>query len=126
MSPIPPSKRERQILDILYRLGEASVADIHAEITDASYSAVRGILRIMHEKGLVTSRADGVRHVFAPAFPKEEAAKSALETLVTTFFGGSVESVVSTLLTEKERDLSDQEYDRLVALIENARRAQND
>ena len=119
------SKRERQILEILYRKGEACVADVQSEIPDASYSAVRGLLRIMHEKGRVTSRADGVRYVYAAAQPKDAAAKSALTGLMSTFFGGSVEQVVSTLLTNSERSLSAEELDRLGELIESAKRGQN-
>lgn len=122
MPMVPLSKRERQILEILYRRGEGTVADVQSEMEEGSYSAVRGMLRIMHEKGHVTLRSEGVRYIYAPAFPKEKAAKSALDTLVTTFFGGSVESVVSTLLNEKERSLSETELDRLAELIEKARK----
>jgi BlaI family transcriptional regulator, penicillinase repressor len=125
MSLGPLSRRERQIVEILYRLGEATVADIHQEMPDATYSGVRGLLRVLHEKGVVIYRAEGVRHVYAPAAPREAAAKSALNSLVANFFGGSVEEVVSTLLHERERSLSPEELERLSKLIEQARRNEN-
>lgn len=121
MSLGPLSRRERQIVEILYRRGEATVAEVQSEMPESSYSAVRGLLRVLHEKGHVVSRPDGVRHVFAPSAPKEVAAKSALDSLVDNFFGGSVEQVVSTLLSEGERSLSAEELARLSALIEKAR-----
>jgi BlaI family transcriptional regulator, penicillinase repressor len=116
------SKRERQILEILYRRGKASAAEVQEELADGStYSAVRGMLRVLNEKGLANFEAEGVRYVFSPATPRDEAAKTALDGLMTTFFSGSVTQVVSTLLGEKERKISDEELDRLAKLIEKAR-----
>lgn len=116
------SKRERQILEILYRRGKASAAEVQGELADGStYSAVRGMLRVLNEKGLANFEAEGVRYVFSPATPRDEAAKTALDGLMNTFFSGSVTQVVSTLLGEKERKISDDELDRLAKLIEKAR-----
>lgn len=116
------SKRERQILEILYRRGKASAAEVQEELADGStYSAVRGMLRVLNEKGLANFEAEGVRYVFSPATPRDEAAKTALDGLMNTFFSGSVTQVVSTLLGEKERKISDDELDRLAKLIEKAR-----
>jgi len=79
------------------------------------------MLRVLNEKGLANFEAEGVRYVFSPATPRDEAAKTALDGLMTTFFSGSVTQVVSTLLGEKERKISDDELDRLAKLIEKAR-----
>lgn len=126
MSLGPLSRKERQIVEILYRLGEATVSEVQSEMPESSYSAIRGLLRVLHEKGHVVVRPDGVRHVFAPAAPKDAAAKSALDSLVANFFGGSVEQVVSTLISEKEANLTDEELARLSELIEKARRGDHD
>jgi predicted transcriptional regulator len=117
------SKRERQILEILYRRGKATAAEVQEELADGStYSAVRGMLRVLNEKGLANFEAEGVRYVFSPATPRDEAAKSALDGLLNTFFSGSVSQVVSTLLSEQERKISDEELERLAKLIERAKR----
>jgi predicted transcriptional regulator len=117
------SKRERQIIEILYRRGNASAAEVQEELADgSSYSAVRGMLRVLTEKGLVTHRADGAKYVFAPATPKDEAARKAIHGIVETFFAGSVEQMVATLLNEKELRVSPAELDRLASLIEEAKR----
>lgn len=117
------SKRERQILEILYRRNKATAAEVQADLADGStYSAVRGMLRVLNEKGLANYEAEGVRYVFSPATPRDEAAKSALDGLLDTFFSGSVSQVVTTLLNEKERKISDEELDRLAKLIEEARK----
>lgn len=116
------SKRERQILEILYRRGKATAAEVQEELADgSSYSAVRGMLRVLSEKGLANHREDGVRYVFFPATPRDEAARTALTGLLDTFFAGSVEQVVATLLSERERNVSPEELDRLAKLIERAR-----
>ena len=116
------SRRERQLLDILFRRGKATAAEVQAELGDgSSYSAVRGMLRVLTEKGLIHYTQDGVRYVFSPATSRDEAARSALDGLVQTFFAGSVEQAVSTLLSEQERSLSNEELDRLAELIERAR-----
>lgn len=117
------SKRERQILEILYQRGQATAAEVKQDLNDGStYSAVRGMLRVLNEKGLANFQADGVRYVFSPATPRDEAARTALDGILRTFFSGSVTQVVSTLLTEKELKISDDELDRLAKLIEQARK----
>lgn len=117
------SKRERQILEILYRRGKATAAEVQEDLDDgSSYSAVRGMLRVLNEKGLAEYQPDGVRYVFSPATPRDEAARTALNGLLDTFFAGSVSQVVSTLLSEKELKVSDEELDRLAKLIERARK----
>ncbi len=123
--PIGPlSKREKQILDILYRRGSASVAEVQEEMSGLSYSAVRGMLRVLHEKILVTASTDAPRHIFTPSTPREQAAKAAVESLVTTFFGNSIEQAVATLLDSSERNLTDEELGRIAKLIEKAREEQ--
>ncbi|MEQ1820909.1 MAG: BlaI/MecI/CopY family transcriptional regulator [Fimbriimonadaceae bacterium] len=116
------SKRERQILEILYQRGESSAADVQEILDDgSSYSAVRGMLRVLYEKQLVEHRSVGAKYLFSPATPRDEAAKSALGRLVDTFFAGSIEQVVTTLLSQNERKLSKSDLDRLSALIEEAK-----
>lgn len=115
-------RRERQILEALYRRGEGSVNDVIAELTDPpGYSAVRAFLRILEEKGHVTHRQDGARYVYRPAQPRPSVAKEALSRVVETFFGGRPDQVVAALLTDDERTLTDDDLARLSALIESAR-----
>lgn len=110
-------------MDTLYSLGEATVAEVQEALgEDLNYNAVRGMLRVLSEKGRVSYRQDGVRYVFRPAVPKEQAAASALSGLVKTFFEGSVEQTVASLLSSSERRLTIDELDRLVDLIEKSRR----
>lgn len=116
------SRRERQLLEILYRRGEATAADVQGELNDgSSYSAVRGMLRVLTEKELVSVRSEGVRYIFKPSMPRDEAAKSALHGVVDTFFSGKVSELVSTLLTEEDQQLDESELDRLSRMIEAAR-----
>jgi BlaI family transcriptional regulator, penicillinase repressor len=117
------SKRERQILEILYRTGAASTASVQEELADgSSYSAVRGMLRVLSEKGLVQHKVDGAKYVYSPATPRDEAARSALQGLVTTFFSGSIEQVVATLLSERDMAVTPAELDRLAKMIAEARK----
>jgi BlaI family penicillinase repressor len=117
------SRREREIVEILHRLGSATAAEVHEQIPHApSYSAVRATLRILEEKGHIRHAQDGKRFVYSPAVAKEEAAKSALEQLLNTFFGGSLEGVVRTFLSGEEAALDRDELDRLSALIEDAKK----
>jgi BlaI family penicillinase repressor len=116
------SRRERQIMDILYRRGEASVGDVRDEMDDApSYSAVRALLAILERKGHVLHQKSGSRFIYLPAHGRTEAAQSALAQLVQTFFGGSVEQVVASLVADPDGKLSTEELDRLAKLIEEAR-----
>jgi BlaI family penicillinase repressor len=116
------SRREREMVEILHRLGSATAAEVHEQIQNApTYSAVRATLRILEEKGHVVHQQDGKRFVYAPAIAKDEAAKSALNQLLSTFFGGSMEGVVRTFLSDEEANVNGDELDRLSALIEDAR-----
>lgn len=116
------SRRERQLLQILYRRGEATAAEVLEELNDGStYSAVRGMLRVLTEKELVSVRAEGVRYIFKPSVPRDEAARTALHGLVDTFYAGNVSELVSALLSEKDQNLDSTELDRLSSLIEAAR-----
>lgn len=117
------SRRERQIMHAVYRLGDATVAEVRAEIPDPpSYSAVRSTLSILEEKGLLTHRQDGPRHVYLPTVPEDEARESALAQLLGTFFDGSVEGAVAALLDMRSGTLSEEALDRLAEMVEMARR----
>ena len=116
------SRRERQIMEILYELGRASAGEVQERMADApGYSAVRALLRILEEKGHVRHTRDGSRYIFQPSTERGQAAHSALAQVIRTFFGGSVEHAVATLVTDEDTQLSDGELDRLAALIEQAR-----
>jgi BlaI family penicillinase repressor len=125
--PNPPShldlsRRERQIMDVIYRLGRAAVSDVLERLPDPpSYSAVRAMLRILEEKGHLRHEADGPRYVYLPTVPRETAKESALKHMLRTFFGGSTTAAVAALLDLSEDNLSETELDRLSRLIENAR-----
>lgn len=117
------SRRERQIMDILYREGKASVGEVMAALPDPpTYSAVRALLKIMVDKGLVAYENDGTRYLYAPIQPRQNAAISALRQVVQTFFSGSAEKAVATLLSESEVNMTEEELQRLALLIEEAQR----
>ncbi len=117
------SRRERQIMEIIYRLGRASASDVEKDLDDApSYSAVRAHLRILEEKGHLTHEQDGPRYVFLPTVSSDVAGESALRGLLRTFFGGSREQMVAALLDSAQRDLSEDELDRMAKLIDEARK----
>ncbi len=110
-------------MDIIYRLGRATASEVREEMAAApSYSAVRALIRLLEEKGHLTHFSDGPRYVFVPTTSKSSAGQTALERLVTTFFGGSIERLVSTLLDAKSDELSDRELDRIAAMIEAAKK----
>jgi len=116
------SRRERQIMDVLFRLGEATAADVLEGLPDPpSYSAVRALLRILEEKGQISHTQDGPRYVYRPTVAPEKASRSALRHVLRTFFDGSAEQAVAALLDEAGGDLSDAELDRLASLIDQAR-----
>jgi predicted transcriptional regulator len=117
------SRRERQIMDILYKLERASVGQVLAEIAGKpSYSTVRAQLRVLEEKGHVRHEEHGLRYVYAPAVPREVARRSALRHLVETFFDGSTEKVVAALLGGEAARISPEELDRLARLIAKGRK----
>jgi BlaI family penicillinase repressor len=116
------SRRERQIMDILYRDGKATAAEVQERLPESpSYSAVRALLRILEEKGFVRHEENGQRYVFRPKVPRETAKKSALRHMLNTFFSGSPEQAMTALLDESASRMSDQELERLQRLIEQAR-----
>ena len=115
------SRRERQIMDIIYQHSQASVADVLENLPDApSYSTVRALLRILEEKGHLTHQKDGPRYIYRPTQPRHQAGQSALQQVVQTFFDKSVERTVAALVADAE--VSDEELDRLSQLIEQAKK----
>lgn len=115
------SRRERQIMNIVYRHGRVSVADVLADLPDPpSYSTVRALLRILEEKGFLIHEKDGRRYIYRPTQPRQQAGRSALKQIFQTFFDKSVEKTVMALISDA--DLSDEELDRLNALIEQAKK----
>ena len=115
------SRRERQIIDILYAQGQATAAEVQAALPDPpSYSAVRAMLRILEEKGHVRHEQDGPRYIFRPTLARDNAKKSAMRHMLQTFFDGSAEQAISALLDDTSK-LSDVELDRLARLIDQAR-----
>jgi BlaI family transcriptional regulator, penicillinase repressor len=121
--PTALSRRERQIMDILYKLERASVGEVLAKLADKpSYSTVRAQLRVLEEKGHVRHEEHGLRYVYAPAVPRDVARRSALRHLVETFFDGSTEKVVAALLGGEVARISPEELDRLARLISKGRK----
>lgn len=117
------SRRERQIMDVIYRLGQATAQEVVDNLPDPpSYSAVRGLLRILEEKGHVRHRQDGPRYVYAPTVSREKARESALKQLVRTFFHDSPEEAVAALLDLSAAKLSQDDLDRLAELIERTKK----
>ncbi len=117
------SRRERQIIDILYRRGRATAADVMADLPgDPSYSTVRTQLRVLEEKGHVRHEDDGQRYVYIPALARGTVRRSALKHLVETFFDGSVEQTVAALLGGEGSRLSQAQLDRIEELIRKARK----
>lgn len=114
------SRRERQIMEILFRRGRATAAEVLDELPDPpTYSAVRAALRLLEDKGHLAHAMDGKRYVYRPTTPRSRARSSALRDLVRTFFGGSTEQVINALLEEQKPSAA--ELDRLAALIDQAR-----
>jgi BlaI family transcriptional regulator, penicillinase repressor len=117
------SKRERQVMDILFRRGKATVAEVMDDLPEPpTYSAVRSILRILAEKNLITHREDGPRYVYLPAVSTQGAREEALEHLVRTFFDGKAEQAMTALLRMSDTDLTDADLTRL---REDVRKARN-
>jgi BlaI family transcriptional regulator, penicillinase repressor len=120
----PLSRRERQILDILFRRGPSSAAQVLEELPDPpSYSAVRSLLGVLERKGHVRHEREGGRYIYRPAAEPERVRRSALRHLVATFFNDSPEQVVAALLDLSDPQLSAAELDRLSEMIEGARRS---
>ena len=116
------SRRERQIIEVLYRLGEAGAAEVIEGMLDpSSYSSVRATLRIMEEKGYLVHRKDGPRYLYRPVRSRGTARRSALKGLVENFFGGSPEEAFAALLDLKGREMKTEELTRLEKLVRRAR-----
>jgi predicted transcriptional regulator len=126
--PKPPplsalTRRESQIMEILFRRGQATAAEVLAELPDApSYSTARKLLEILEEKGYVRHAQEGPRYVYSPVHAADDARNSALEQMVRTFFHGSIGSAVTALLELQGPKLSDEELDRIATLAEQAKK----
>ena len=117
------SRRERQIMDVLFRRGRATAAEVMAELPgEPSSSTVRTQLRILEEKGHVRHQEEGLRYVYFPVVTRQAARKSALRHLVDTFFDGSAEKTMAALLGGESSRLTDEELDRIAQLIEKAKK----
>jgi BlaI family transcriptional regulator, penicillinase repressor len=117
------TRRERQIMDVLYKLERATVSEVLAQITgQPSYSTVRAQLRVLEEKGHVRHEEHGLRYVYVPTVPRDEARRSALRHLVETFFEGSSEKLVAALLGGEISRISREELDRLACLLAKGRK----
>ena len=123
LKPSALSRRERQIMDVLYRLQRATVAEVLNNVTDnPSYSTVRAQLRVLEDKGHVRHEEHGLRYIYIPTVPRDIARRSALRHLVETFFDGSAESVVAALLGGEASQLSKEKLDRIARMIAQDRR----
>jgi predicted transcriptional regulator len=117
------SRRERQIMDVLFRLGRATAAQVMSDLPqDTTYSTVRTQLRVLEQKGHVRHEQDGVRFVYLPAIPRHAARKSALRHVVETFFDGSPEKAVAALLGGEAAKLSEEQLERIAAILEKTRK----
>ena len=116
------TKRERQIMDVLYRLGRATAGEVRDGLPGApSDSTVRTQLRVLEAKGHVRHEAQGLRYIYVPTVPRHSARRSALKHLIDTFFEGSSAKVVAALLGGEAARVSDEELARIAALVRNAR-----
>lgn len=116
------TRRERQIMDIVYRFERATAQEVRENLPDApSYSAVRALLRVLEEKGHLTHVQEGPRYVYLPTLPREKARRSAMKRLLRTFFDDSAGKAAAALLSMTASDLSESELERLHSLIEEAR-----
>ena len=117
------SRREREILDILYQRGQASAAEVRAILTDPpTYSGVRAMLRVLEEKGHIKHESHGLKYVYAPVINRDKAKKSAVKHLMETFFSNAPEQVVAALLDVSSKKLTSADLDRMSEMIEQARK----
>lgn len=117
------SRRERQIMDVIYRQGRATAAEVLENMpAPPSYSAVRAMLRLLEDKGFVRHEQDGPRYVYLPTLSRDKARQSAMKQLLQTFFDDSAEQAVAALIDMSRRKMSDAELDRLSRLIDEARK----
>jgi BlaI family transcriptional regulator, penicillinase repressor len=123
-APALLTKRERQIVDALYRLGRATAAEIMAAVPGApTYSTIRTQLRVLEAKGHVRHEEQGLRYVYMPTVPRRAARKSALKHLVETFFDGSSAKAVAALLGGEASRIADDDLERIAEILNNAREA---
>jgi len=116
-------RRERQIMDSVYKRGRATVAEVLSDLPDPpSYSAVRGMLRLLEDKGHLTHQRDGLRYVYRPVVSRAEASLDALSHVVETFFGGSSSAAVNALMELSDEGLSREELDDIARRIARAKR----
>ena len=117
------SRRERQIMEILYQRGKASASEVRESMGDApGYSAVRAMLRVLEEKGHIKHQAEGLKYVYLPIVTRDKAKRTAVKHLLDTFFGDSPEQVVAALLDVSSKRLTREELDRMADMIEKAKR----
>jgi predicted transcriptional regulator len=117
------SRREREIMDVLYSLGRASAGEIHERMpSPPSYSAVRATLRVLETKGLLSHEHDGKRYIYRPTLDRNKARRGAMDHLLNTFFDGSAAGAMMALLENPDAELSQEDLDRLTTLIERARK----
>jgi predicted transcriptional regulator len=117
------SRRERQIMDVIYKQGRATAAEVMENMpSPPSYSAVRAMLRLLEDKGLVRHEQDGPRYVYLPTLSRDKARQSAMKQLLQTFFDGSAEQAVAALIDMSRSKLSGEELDRLSRLRQGARK----
>jgi BlaI family penicillinase repressor len=117
------SRRERQIMDILYQRGKASASDVRQTMEAApGYSAVRAMLRVLEEKGHVKHQAEGLKYVYVPVVARDKAKRSAVKHVMETFFNGSAEQIVAALLDVSSTRLTREELDRMSEMIEQAKK----
>ena len=117
------SRRERQIMDVVYRLGKASVTDVLERLPDPpSYSAVRALMRILEEKGHLTHRQEGQSYIYRPSQARAKAGQSALRRVLRTFFSGSIQEALASHLADSDAKQTPEELEKLAALIRKARK----
>lgn len=117
------SRRERQIMEILYQRGKASASEVREAMEDApGYSAVRAMLRVLEEKGHVRHQEEGLKYVYVPVVARDKAKRSAVKHVLDTFFAGSPEQIVAALLDVSASKLTREELDRMAEMIEKAKR----
>lgn len=122
LSELPLGHRERQIMDAVYRFGEASVGEVLTGVPNPpSYSAIRKMLNVLEEKGLLQHRREGTRYIYRPTRSRQSASRSAVRHLLSTFFSGSTTDAVNTILDVSASTLTDDDFDRLRTIIEQAR-----
>jgi predicted transcriptional regulator len=120
--PLDLGRRERQIMEVVYRLGRATASEVRANLADPpSYSAVRAMLRILEEKGHLNHAQEGIRHVYFPTVASEDVRESAMRHMLRTFFAGSTAAAMAALLEASDEPPSEAELDALARVIDQAR-----